>query len=276
MSGGATPATGDSHSGSRAGKQPQVGRQALRAELQASFLEFEAGFRRNYPVQWWSTLVGPWVLTVVILLVIYAAAGVKYTLSLLGFALAAFVFFGRFVILGGVQGSFRDVGEIMTSEQICLMVTYMDVMVALVLAFHVGFLFRVPYIGPKILELVADGELILSLQPWMKRLTFWGLVAFIAFPLAATGSVGGAIFGRLLGLSRWNTFWGSVIGAVIGNGLMLAFSEAVIKSGIRDHWITNYGGLVLIVLIIVGLERRYAALKKQFLEEAEAAESQRG
>jgi uncharacterized membrane protein len=147
------------------------------------------------------------------------------------------------------------------------MVTYQDVLVALFFAFHVGFMFRVPWIGPKIASLSSDSEFILSHQPWMKRMTFLGLLAFIAFPLAATGSAGGAIFGRLLGLSRWLIFWGSTIGAIIGNAAML-FLVVVVKDSLPDNlensMIVKYGGLPIIIGIIILLERRYTSMKKAF------------
>jgi uncharacterized membrane protein len=101
----------------------------------------------------------------------------------------------------------------------------------------------------------------------MKRATFLGLLAFIAFPLAATGSVGGAIFGRLLGLSRWSIFWGSTIGAVLGNAAMW-FLAVVVKDSLpenmQDSPIIKWGGIPIILLIILILERRYSAMKRAF------------
>jgi hypothetical protein len=128
-------------------------------------------------------------------------------------------------------------------------------------------MFRVPWIGPKIASLSGDSEFILAHQPWMKRMTFLGLLAFIAFPLAATGSAGGAIFGRLLGLSRWAIFWGSTIGAVIGNAAML-FLVTVVKDrlppNMQDTLLVKYGGLPIVLGIIILLERRYSSMKRNF------------
>ena len=110
-------------------------------------------------------------------------------------------------------------------------------------------------------------------------MTFLGLLAFIAFPLAATGSVGGAIFGRLLGLSRWAIFWGSTIGAVIGNAAML-FLVVVVKDSLPDNlensMIVKWGGVPIIILIIFFLERRYSSMKKAFEEQKKARASSVG
>lgn len=239
---------------------------ALRDQLLHHFQDFERNFHRDYFPLWLGTLVGPWALTAVILGVIAATCSWEYTKALLTATAVAFFFAGRFVILMEGLGT---LGSLLTPAQMFWLVTYQDIVVALFMAFHVGFLFRVPWIGPKIAELTVDGELILSVQPWMRRVTFLGLVAFIAFPLAATGSVGGAVFGRLLGLSRWATFWGSVIGAVLGNGAMWYFAKKINAYLPSDSWVVQWGGLLLVVGIIVFLERRYAAMKRQFLKDRE-------
>lgn len=238
---------------------------ARKQELLEAFHQFEKSFKQRFPVVWWSTLIGPWLVTVVLAVVVHAVVGAKFFWQLLSASAIAFFFAGRFVIplegLANLKGL-----DLLRPEHMFWLVTYEDVMVALFMAFHVGFLYKLPKIGPKIAELTVDGELILSLQPWMRKATFFGLIAFIAFPLAATGSVGGAIFGRLLGLSRWATFWGSVIGAVIGNGAMLYLSDIMLSVFPENSWLVKLGGPALIVLLIVWLERRYREMKRQFLE----------
>jgi uncharacterized membrane protein len=222
----------------------------------ASFLEFEKNFYRNYFPLWLGTLVGPGVLTFFVLSAVYQVAGREYFLKLSGAALYSFAFAGRFTIITPLQG--------LSPTELFWMVTYQDVMVALFFAFHVGFMYRLPWVGPKIAELSADSEFILAHQPWMKRLTFLGLLSFIAFPLAATGSVGGAIFGRLLGLSRWAIFWGSAIGAVIGNAAMLFLARTIDTYLPENSPIVTYGGIAVIIGVVVLLERRYTSMKRAY------------
>ena len=45
------------------------------------------------------------------------------------------------------------------------MVVYMDVMTAAMLVFHAGFLFRIPYLGERLLSLAEDGQFMLKLHP---------------------------------------------------------------------------------------------------------------
>ncbi len=232
-------------------------------QMLASFLEFEKNFYRNYFPLWLGTLIGPFLVTLVLLVVLYLVHDPAYWWKLVGAAGFSFVIGGRFTIITPFPG--------LTPVELFWMVTYQDVMVALFFAFHVGYMYRLPRIGPKIAELSSDSEFILAHQPWMKRLTFLGLLAFIAFPLAATGSVGGAVFGRLLGLSRWAIFWGSAIGAVIGNVAMLFLAEVVNDYLPPESGLVKWGGIPIIVLIILLLERRYSAMKKAYVAQKRAA-----
>jgi hypothetical protein len=126
-------------------------------------------------------------------------------------------------------------------------------------------MFKIPLLGPKVSELVADGQVILKLQPWMRRATFWGLVTFVIFPLAATGSVGGSIFGRLLGMTRTATLIGIATGSIIGNGIMYVFSDVFNRYLDKDNPLLFWGGVAVIVGLIVLLERRYRKMKKELL-----------
>jgi uncharacterized membrane protein len=236
-------------------------------QMLASFLEFEKNFYRNYFPLWLGTLIGPGILTAIILGVLYVVHinDPAYFWKIANAAFWSFVLFGRFTIVASSSLGLPPV-------HLFWMVTYQDIMVALFFAFHVGYMYRLPWVGPKIAELSVDSEFILSHQPWMKRLTFLGLLVFIAFPLAATGSVGGAIFGRLLGLSRWAIFWGSAIGAVIGNAMMLFLAKSVEKMfpQLQDDPVMKWGGLPIILLLILILERRYRSMKKAFVAQKQA------
>jgi uncharacterized membrane protein len=223
----------------------------------------EESFRRKFPVLWLLTLVGPFLLTGASLFLVWEFSGSRVVWRLISTAVATFVFFGKFVILGGGKGELTNNVNFFTSEQLFVIVLYMDIMTALLLIFHLGFLFRLPIVGRKLHALVQDGNFILKTNPWMKRATFVGLVAFVLFPLAATGSVGGSIFGRLLGLSRTLTFAGIVVGSILGCGLMYFGSELITRYVGRDNPLLMVGGIVVIVAILFLINYRYRQLKKR-------------
>ena len=230
-------------------------------ELQ-TFLTSERNFYREHFWLWLGTMIGPGVLTTVVFIIVYVIAGPVYWSKLANAAFWSFVMLGRFTIITSASLG-------LPATHLYWMVTCQDVMVALFCAFHIGFIYRLPWVGPKIAGLSVDSEFILAHQPWMRKLTFLGLLAFVAFPLGATGSVGGAIFGRLLGLSRWRIFWGSAIGAIIGNTGMLLLHQSIAKMfpQLQDDPILKWGGIPIVVLIILILERRYRMMKKAYLSE---------
>ena len=225
----------------------------------------EAQFRQSHPWCWRFTLLGPILLTALLLSGLLLQTGWEFTSKLATSALVTVLFFGRFVILSGTNGTFQDTDGALASEHLFAMVCYLDVMTALLLAFHIGFLFRLPYIGPRAVALVTDGHFILDAQPWMRRATFFGLIAFVGFPLAATGSIGGSIFGRLLGMSRIATFFGIVIGALLGNSIMFFFSDLLGHYLNKDNVYLKLGGFLVLVMIVLVLERRYRRLKSGYL-----------
>lgn len=224
------------------------------------FLSSEKNFYRDNFSLWLGTLIGPGALTLILFAAISAVTEPVYWSKLANAAFWSFVLLGRFTIVASASLG-------IPATHLFWMVTYQDVMVGLFCAFHVGFIYRLPWIGNKIAALSADSEFILAHQPWMKKLTFLGLIAFIAFPLGATGSVGGAVFGRLLGLSRWSIFWGSAIGAVIGNSVMLVLHQTIAKlfPQLQDDPILKWGGIAVVLVIILILERRYRTLKHAYL-----------
>lgn len=236
----------------------------LQKQIQAAEDDFTISFKARYPLVWWATLIGPFVLTIAILGGVAAVAGVKWARRLVLTALATFFFFGRFVILGG-HDSPGEVQKFFSPAQLALMILYMDLIVASLLVCHGGFLFKLPFVGPRILALVEDGRFILASHPWMKRATFVGLVAFVMFPLAATGSVGGSIFGRLLGMSRKAAFVAVALGSFLGCTAMYLGANLLNRYLDRDNpWLT-IGGIAFVALLILLLNHRYRQLKRRML-----------
>lgn len=232
--------------------------------LTGPFEGVERSTRDQRSLLWTLTLFGPFVVTAVLLVVIWLVAGPAYAKKLIFMAVMALCLFGRFIILGGSDPGVAEITGSISSLELFLMVFYLDMAVATVLAFHLGFLFKLPLIGPKLQTLIVDGRFILSRQPWIRRATFLGLVMFVTFPLAATGSVGGSIFGRLLGLSRVATLVGILLGSLIGNGVMLAASDFIGAHLNKGHPLVKYGGFAVILAVVLLLESRYRRMRQQF------------
>ncbi len=260
----------------------QADPQAMRRKLVSSFTNFEKGFRKDYPLFWWMSLLGPVALTVLILLGVGLFYG-GWALSgkLVIHAFITFFALGRFVICypafisaSGDAEQATLLPEIMsglepyldfTALNLFWLVTYMDIMVALFVTFHMGLLFRIPWVGPKIAMLVWDGKFVMDSQPWIRKVSFLGLISFVIFPTSTTGSIGGSIFGRLLGLSRLMTVVGVLIGSLLGNGVMVLFADFVTNYVHGSPWL-KVAGVVILVLAMIFLERRYRAAKQRYLD----------
>ena len=242
--------------------------EALRKELLSSFNEFEFSFRKNYPSIWWSSLLGPLAITIFVLVTLGLVFGWNYPQKLISHAVLTAAFFGRFVILVGMEGDVQNKVTLQPSELFGL-VTYMDFMTAIFVTFHMGFVFRLPVVGDKIGMLVWDGKNLLNVHPWIKRMAFVGLVLFVIFPTSTTGSVGGSIFGRLLGMGRWLTVSGVLLGSLLGNGLMFVFAKQINQYiDPQDVWIKVVGVAILVALVVL-LELRYQKTKKKFFKKTD-------
>ncbi|MEE3074044.1 MAG: small multi-drug export protein [Planctomycetota bacterium] len=233
-----------------------------------SFEEFEASFRRQHPYVWASSILGPILVTLAILAAIAITSGFVMVQKVVSAAFVTFVVFSRFVILGGEEAQGNDAINFLTTEQLFLMLTYMDLIMAVVVTFHIGLMFKLPYLGNKIGELVADGQFVLKCYPSIRRAAFFGLVLFVMIPLAATGCIGGAIFGRLLGMGRALTLAALCLGSLAGNTVMYvgaSWINQLISKENPYYWHIKIVGLVVLVAVIMIIERYYRALKKRVM-----------
>ena len=245
-------------------------------ELSPAEANLDAAFRREYPVVWWLTLLGPLFLTLLILVIIGAFKGPAFVGRLVTTAVATFFFFGKLVILGGTNGEVDVIRSFFTTEQLVMLVLYLDLVTACVLTFHLGFLFKMPVIGSKLTELVLDGQFILHTNPWMRRTTFLGLVLFVFLPGPATGSTGASILGRLLGMGRLGTFVAIVFGSVLGCAVYY-LGAGFIRSYIdREYRTLLIGGVVVLVGLVLLLNYRYRQLKSRYLSTHPIAKAHHG
>ena len=91
---------------------------------------------------------------------------------------------------------------------------------------------------------------------------------FVMIPLAATGCIGGAIFGRLLGMGRALTLAALCLGSLAGNTVMYvgaSWINQLISKENPYYWHIKIVGLLVLVAVIMIIERYYRALKKRVM-----------
>jgi len=210
--------------------------------------QYERKLKQELPLAWAATLFGPFLLSALLAAGFYLANGPAFASKLVGTVLATFFFFGRFVILGGSDPDLAEIRRFFSPEFLFGMVVYMDTMVAMLFVFHAAFLFKIPWLGSRLQDLAKDGHFILKKHPWIRRAAFLGLVVFVAFPLAATGSVGGAILSRILGMGRIRAFFAIIAGSTLGCGLMYFGSQLINRYLARDSTFVTISGIAVVAV----------------------------
>ncbi|MEZ6062406.1 MAG: hypothetical protein R3C19_18845 [Planctomycetaceae bacterium] len=172
--------------------------------------ESDSLWKQN-PVLAIATLTLPIWLSGVILAAAFVTGGAALVRKLVVATVAAAAA-GRFVILGGKA----DHPAGFTALELAALVLYLDTIWAIVLAYHVGALFRLPWIGMRLKAAVQEGRLLLKKNRWMRNVTVGAVAAFVMLPISSTGSIGGSLLGRLLGLSRVATLSVVLLASVAG------------------------------------------------------------
>ena len=230
----------------------------------------EEAFHRRSPVLWAATLFGPFLANGGIIgwMLLHHSPG--YVLKLVGVAGATFFFFGRFIILGGQE---TPAGGFFSRFELYLLVLWIDACVAVVLTYHGGIVYGVPWIGKRLKRAAGDAEFVLARHAWMKRFTFAGLVAFNTVPHVLSGSVFGSILGRVLGLSTRATLVALLCGSIAGNSLMYVGAGVLHRFGLIDRS-SPWGlaiGLLVVVAAVMLLDWRFRTLRERW-EKASAAQ----
>src|SRR5690554_5153070 len=101
----------------------------------------ELEFRARHPWVWRLTLFGPFLFSTLLVLLLWAQIGWEFTSKIITVAVMTVFFFGQFIILSGTEGGFQDTSGSLSASHLFAVVTYLDVMTAIVMAFHIGFLF---------------------------------------------------------------------------------------------------------------------------------------
>lgn len=193
------------------------------------------------------SLLLPFVASAALLGLLDLLYGFAYARAVFGYALLSFFVLGKFLILKGIAaGGFGPF-------ELALLVFWMDLAIAFLLTFNLDYVYRFPYLGKRLEGLQEHGRNVLEERPWLRKVTFLGIVLFVMFPLTGTGAIGGSIFGRLLGLDRIRTFSGVFVGSALGCFGIAALAEGIggiVPASVRESvWFEAIGLGLLVVLI---------------------------
>jgi uncharacterized membrane protein len=232
---------------------------AATSEDQIASWRAERLYRREHPVAWWVSMLAPFVLSGVILAFLSTTQGIGAAVQFVITCMAILLIFGKTVIAGGHMDVSESV-EFYSPEELVAIALYTDFFSVAIVVFHMGLLFRLPFIGHRLERMVRAARTILDANGWMKRLTFAGLITFASLPVS--GGISAAIMGRLLGMARLTTFVCAMIGSVFGCALIYYFSELMMKYFSKENPLYVIAGVLVFVAILLLIYRRYRRLRK--------------
>ncbi|MCA3005138.1 MAG: small multi-drug export protein [Planctomycetaceae bacterium] len=237
-------------------------------------VHYGENLKATNPTLWWGTLLGPAGFTLLALTAAWLVRGWEFMVNLAISAVMMFFGLGRAVLLLGRDGStlpenlptWQKFAAGMTTVELSILIIWMDTLVAFIMVFHASFIYRIPKVGPAMLAVQEDGQFILSRHPWFRRFAWLGLVAFVTFPFAATGSVGGSIVGRLLGISRWGTLSAVVAGSLISTLIVYLFASELQRHNVvnADNPWSLIGGIAVVVALAALVNWRYQVTKRRW------------
>lgn len=125
---------------------------------------------------------------------------------------------------------------------------FLDFVGGLFMAWNFPLVIRIPYAGPWISRFMEAGRTFLDRRPWLERLYFVGLIAFVALPFDGSGSIVASVVGRMLGMAKTEVLACITIGGIIGSfaiALGIDYVVNLIPPG-AGLWVS------LAVLLLVG------------------------
>lgn len=206
---------------------------ALPGESRRILRRARIGQRLPKPIRFWGTLL-PLLLAAagsVLLLVLW---GPEHANPFIRIGILSVVGAGKLVItlgLGrpaethGIWGLFWEWfgaprGEVYSPWALAWLTVCGDMLLTVMILVNLRAISRLPWIGSRILVASARSQETLERNRWLRRLTFWGLIAFIAMPVVGSGVWGGTFLARFMGLSIPLTLGCMLVGSTMASALV--------------------------------------------------------
>jgi hypothetical protein len=162
--------------------------------------------------------------------------------------------FGTTVILGAAVMGDDGFARLGTSDLFYLVV-YVGTALAFVYVYSLDLFEMFPGIGPRLKAARANALGTVRSRPWIRRWATIGVALFVLSPLPGSGALGGALVGRLVGLTRMRAFLSVTIANFLVGLLYTSFSGGI-RDWVKHHEITpleKIGGLLLVVVLFAAI-----------------------
>jgi uncharacterized membrane protein len=192
------------------------------------------------------------------------------TLELFGLVPASFFAVGKFLPLWGITGKSQ-----FGPYELGLVIWVMDTFNVVLFVYALEGLYKIKRLERWLHRVQANSALVLDAYPRMRKMSRVGLVLFVLFPIAGTGSIGATFIGILLRTPRRVLIACVSLGGLIG-GMLMAFAAANFSDALR-----SFQGLqsdptlkyvflgVVIALVVAGVWAMNRAYKKVLARQRE-------
>lgn len=160
-------------------------------------------------------LLGPLVITALVVGLIYLIAGERNMYEVIGAGGASLFGAGTTVVFGKAVIGNELVQLELTTWHLAFIVMFVNGVSAWWYTYNLPLLQHVPKIGPYMKRARANAVLTLKHRPWIRRWAVVGVGAFVITPLPGSGALGGALMGRIIGISKRATFISVAIAGVV-------------------------------------------------------------
>jgi uncharacterized membrane protein len=196
-------------------------------------------------------LLGPFVLTGLLAALLWLVASRRIAIEVLTAAGLSFVGMGTTVIL--TPALVPDLS--LDAWELAWLVMYVNGLSAFLYAYNLDLLERLPWIGTGLKNTRRRAQRQLKEHPWIRRLATFGVGLFVLTPLPGSGSLGGCVVGRIVGLTRWRSFLTVTLAGAVVSVAYAAFGGAL-KAWLDARGLTTpfrVGGAVVAVLLLLGV-----------------------
>jgi uncharacterized membrane protein len=195
-------------------------------------------------------VLGPIGLTLVLFGLVWILASPEKAREVTVAATASIFVLGTAVVLG--PAALGDTIRELSTWDLALIVIYLTCVTAFFFSYNLDLLHRVPVIGAPLRRARINAVRTLRERPWIRRWATIGVGLFVFLPLPGSGSLGGSLVGRLLGLKRITCFLTvSTAGLVVC--LIYAVFGSTAASWAERHEVPLPWRIAILVALGVGL-----------------------
>jgi len=230
---------------------------------------FNAGWKER------AAILGPLYALIALGLVLGLRLATGPTMELVGLIPVSFFAAGKFLPLWAVSGKSH-----FGPYELGAVIWVLDTFTVLNIVYALEAFYRIGPIKRGLERVQRNAHLVLAAYPRFRRAALVGVVAFVCFPVAGTGAIGGTFIGILLGMNRFVLMAAVSAGGFIG-GMAMAFAAVHFRGALIALRELQEGSAARYVLVgivasslaagIWGLGRAY----RRALERAQAAEEGR-